>query len=199
MLNEAQKELIRRAYATAAKSGNETVKQNRLDTLANQFEKYGVTPEKVKAIALGKDADPDFSRPVPPVMERQHPTVWTPEEEKQLHIMKEKGVANSEICKQVHKTPQQVSSKWCFMRKAAEQVKKPAEAPDKPTSAPVSEPASQVKPVPTFDLTALEKPIAEHFDIFSTLQDIMRQAGAGYASINITRQDGTKYRAEVRK
>lgn len=193
MLNEAQKELIRRAYATAAKSGNETVKQNRLDTLANQFEKYGVTPEEVKTIALGKDADPDFSRPVPPVMERQHPTMWTPEEEKQLRAMKEKGIANSEICQQLHKTPQQVSSKWCFMRKGTEQQNTPAPVPE-PTPAPEPE-----KPVPEFDLTKLDKPIAEHFDIFSTLQEIMRQANAGYASVSITRGDGTKLRAEVRR
>ena len=203
MLNEAQKELICRAYATAAKSGNETVKQNRLDTLANQFEKYGVTPEEVKAIALRKDADPDFTRPVPPIMERQQPTIWTPEEEKQLRVMKEKGVANSEICKQLHKTAQQVSSKWYTLRKAVGKIKAPAPVLDKPAPEPATEPTPQVKPVvitpPTFDLTALEKPIAEHFDIFSTLQDIMRQSGAGYASVSITRQDGTKYRAEVRK
>jgi|GEM_PF-1455533 len=202
MLNEAQKELICRAYATAAKSGNETVKQNRLDTLANQFEKYGVTPEEVKAIALRKDADPDFSRPVPPVMERQHPTVWTPEEEKQLRIMKEKGVANSEICKQVHKTPQQVSSKWYTLRKATGKIKGSApvlDKPPEPAPAPVPIPASEPeKPVPEFDLTKLDKPIAEHFDIFSTLQEIMRQANAGYASVSITREDGTKLRAEVK-
>jgi hypothetical protein len=51
---------------------------------------------------------------------------------------------------------------------------------------------------PTFDLTALDKPLEEHLDIFDTLQDIMRQAGAGYASVSITRQDGTKLRAEVK-
>lgn len=199
MLNEAQKELIRRAYATAAKSGNETVKQNRLDTLANQFEKYGVTPEEVKAIALGKDADPDFSRPVPPVMERQQPTEWTSSETQQLRVMKEKGVANSEICKQLHKTAQQVSSKWYTLRKATGKIKESAPAP-KPESktVPTAKPVPE-KPVPTFDLTAIKQPISEHLDIFDTLQDIMRQAGAGYASVSITRADGTKYRAEVRR
>lgn len=201
-----QRTAIRQAYHAAEKLAREKneppILAKRINTLVQQFAPYGFTREQIVSIgsgSFGGDNDSDFTRPAPPMMERQTPTEWTSSETQQLRVMKEKGVANSEICKQLHKTAQQVSSKWYTLRKAAQQVKKPAEAPDKPTSAPVSEPAPQVKPAPMFDLTALEKPIAEHMDIFDTLQGIMRQAGAEYASVNITRQDGTKLRAEVRK
>lgn len=203
---EGQCTAIRMAYHASEKKAHELndpkILSERVDTLIKQFAPYGFTREQIVSIgsgSFGGDNDSDFTRPAPPMMERQQPTEWTPEEEKQLRVMKEKGVANSEICKQLHKTAQQVSSKWYTLRKAVGQVKKPAETLDKPTSEPASEPTPQVKPVPEFDLTKLDKPIAKHFDIFDTLQDIMRQVGAGYASVNITRQDGTKLRAEVRK
>jgi len=198
---------IRMAYHAAEKLACEkndpSILSQRVDTLVKQFAPYGFTREQVISIgsgSFGGDNDADFSRPV---IEHKHPTVWTPEEEKQLRVMKEKGVANSEICEQLHKTAQQVSSKWYALRKAAEKVKKPApvlDKPPEPAPAPVPIPASEPeKPVPEFDLTKLDKPIAEHFDIFSTLQEIMRQANAGYASVSITREDGTKLRAEVQK
>ena len=190
---EGQCTAIRMAYHAAEKKAHELndpkILSERVDTLIKQFAPYGFTREQIVSIgsgSFGGDNDSDFTRPVPPIMERQQPTVWTPEEEKQLRVMKEKGVANSEICKQLHKTAQQVSSKWYTLRKAVGQVKKPAETLDKPTSEPASEPTPQVKPVPEFDLTKLDKPIAKHFDIFDTLQDIIRQ-------------DGTKLRAEVRR
>ena len=196
---EGQCTAIRMAYHASEKKAHELndpkILSERVDTLIKQFAPYGFTREQIVSIgsgSFGGDNDSDFTRPVPPIMERQQPTVWTPEEEKQLRVMKEKGVANSEICKQLHKTAQQVSSKWYTLRKATGKIKE-----SEPKSAPA--PAEPEKPVPTFDLTAVKQPISEHMDIFDTLQDIMRQAGAGYASINITRQDGTKLRAEVRR
>lgn len=194
MLNEAQKHNIR----LAVKGADD--KDARIAQVARDF---GITEQAVRIIVYGTSSGPDFTRPAPPMMERQTPTEWTSSETQQLRVMKEKGVANSEICKQLHKTAQQVSSKWYTLRKATGKIKGSApvlDKPPEPAPAPVPIPASEPeKPVPEFDLTKLNKPIAEHFDIFSTLQEIMRQANAGYASINITRQDGTKYRAEVRK
>ena len=203
---EGQCTAIRMAYHTAEKKAHELndpkILSERVDTLIKQFAPYGLTREQIVSIgsgSFGGDNDSDFTCPVPPMMERQQPTVWTPEEEKQLRIMKEKGVANSEICKQLHKTAQQVSSKWYTLRKATGKIKESAPAPKpEPKAVPTAKPVPE-KPVPTFDLTAVKQPISEHMDIFDTLQDIMRQAGAGYASVSITRQDGTKFRAEVRK
>ena len=193
-LNAAQKHNIR----LAVKGADD--KDARIAQVARDF---GITEQAVRIIVYGTSSGPEFTCPVPPLMERQTPTEWTSSETQQLRIMKEKGVANSEICKQLHKTAQQVSSKWYALRKAAEKVKKPApvlDKPPEPAPAPVPIPASEPeKPVPEFDITKLDKPIAEHFDIFSTLQEIMRQAGAGYASVSITREDGTKLRAEVQK
>ena len=183
MLNEAQKHNIR----LAVKGADD--KDARIAQVARDF---GITEQAVRIIVYGTSSGPDFTRPVPPIMERQQPTIWTPEEEKQLRVMKEKGVANSEICKQLHKTAQQVSSKWYTLRKATGKSKE-----SEPKSAPA--PAEPEKPIPAFDLTVVKQPISEHMDIFDTLQDIMRQAGAGYASVSITRQDGTKLRAEVHK
>ncbi|QNO17333.1 SANT/Myb-like DNA-binding domain-containing protein [Caproicibacterium amylolyticum] len=208
--SEGQCTAIRMAYHASEKKAHELndpkILSERVDTLVKQFAPYGFTREQIVAIgsgSFGGDNDPDFARPVPPMMERQAPTEWTSSETQQLRVMKEKGVANSEICKQLHKTAQQVSSKWYTLRKATGKIKAPAEMLEKPAPEPTSEPTPQVKPVvitpPTFDLTAVKQPISEHMDIFDTPQDIMRQAGAGYASVSITRQDGTKYRAEVRK
>lgn len=210
--SQGQRTAIRMAYHAAEKKAHELndpkILSERVDTLIKQFAPYGFTREQIVSIgsgSFGGDNDPDFSKPAtkPPMMERQQPTVWTPEEEKQLRVMKEKGVANSEICKQLHKTAQQVSSKWYTLRKATGKIKGSApvlDKPPEPAPAPVPIPASEPeKPVPEFDLTKLDKPIAEHFDIFSTLQEIMRQANAGYASVSITREDGTKLRAEVHK
>lgn len=207
---EGQCTAIRMAYHASEKKAHELndpkILSERVDTLIKQFAPYGFTREQIVSIgsgSFGGDNDSDFTRPVPPIMERQQPTVWTPEEEKQLRVMKEKGVANSEICKQLHKTAQQVSSKWYTLRKATGKIKAPAETLEKPAPGPTTEPTPQVKPAviapPTFDLTAVKQPISEHMDIFDTLQGIMRQAGAEYASVNITRQDGTKLRAEVRR
>lgn len=193
MLNEAQKHNIR----LAVKGADD--KDARIAQVARDF---GITEQAVRIIVYGTSSGPDFTRPAPPMMERQTPTEWTSSETQQLRVMKEKGVANSEICKQLHKTAQQVSSKWYTLRKATGKIKGSApvlDKPPEPAPAPVPIPASEPeKPVPEFDLTKLDKPIAEHFDIFSTLQEIMRQANAGYASVSITRQDGTKYRAEVK-
>lgn len=207
-----QRTAIRRAYHAAEKLAREkndpSILAKRINTLVQQFAPYGFSREQIVSIgngSFGSDNDPDFSKPAtkPPMMERQTPTEWTSSETQQLRVMKEKGVANSEICKQLHKTAQQVSSKWYTLRKAVGKIKGSApvlDKPPEPAPAPVPIPASEPeKPVPEFDLTKLDKPIAEHFDIFSTLQEIMRQANAGYASVSITRQDGTKYRAEVRK
>ena len=201
---------IRMAYHASEKKAHELndpkILSERVDTLIKQFAPYGFTREQIVSIgsgSFGGDNDSDFTRPVPPIMERQTPTEWTSSETQQLRVMKEKGVANSEICKLLHKTAQQVSSKWYTLRKATGKIKGSAPVLDKPPDNPpklVSIPASEPeKPVSEFDLTKLDKPIAEHFDIFSTLQEIMRQANAGYASVSITRQDGTKFRAEVRK
>ena len=194
MLNEAQKHNIR----LAVKGADD--KDARIAQVARDF---GITEQAVRIIVYGTSSGPDFTRPVPPMMERQTPTEWTSSETQQLRVMKEKGVANSEICKQLHKTAQQVSSKWYTLRKATGKIKAPAETLEKPAPGPTTEPTPQVKPVvitpPTFDLAAIKQPISEHMDIFDTLQDIMRQAGAGYASVSITREDGTKLRAEVRK
>ena len=194
MLNEAQKHNIR----LAVKGADD--KDARIAQVARDF---GITEQAVRIIVYGTSSGPEFTCPVPPMMERQQPTVWTPDEEKQLRVMKEKGVANSEICKQLHKTAQQVSSKWYTLRKATGKIKAPAEMLEKPAPEPTTEPTPQVKPVvitpPTFDLAAIKQPISEHMDIFDTLQDIMRQSGAGYASVSITREDGTKLRAEVRR
>lgn len=205
-----QRTAIRQAYHAAEKLAREknepSILAKRINTLVQQFAPYGFSREEIIDIgsgSFGGDNDSDFARPAPPMMERQHPTVWTPDEEKQLRVMKEKGVANSEICKQLHKTAQQVSSKWYSLRKATGKIKAPAEMLEKPAPEPTTEPTPQVKPVvitpPTFDLAAIKQPISEHMDIFDTLQGIMRQAGAEYASVNITRQDGTKLRAEVRR
>lgn len=190
---------IRMAYHAAEKLAHEkndpSILSKRVDTLVKQFAPYGFTREQVISIgsgSFGGDNDADFSKPV---IMHKHPTVWTPEEETQLRVMKEKGVANSEICEQLHKTPQQVSSKWCFVRKENPQSGESAETL---VPVPAVSPEPQAKAVPEFDLTALKKPIGEHLDIFDTLQNIMRQAGAGYVSVNVTREDGTKYRAEVR-
>lgn len=189
MLNEAQKHNIR----LAVKGADD--KDARIAQVARDF---GITEQAVRIIVYGTSSGPDFTRPAPPMMERQTPTEWTSSETQQLRVMKEKGVANSEICKQLHKTAQQVSSKWYTLRKATGKIKESAPAPKpEPKTVPTAKPVPE-KPVPTFDLTAVKQPISEHMDIFDTLQDIMRQAGAGYASINITRQDGTKYRAEVK-
>ena len=209
---EGQCTAIRMAYHASEKKAHELndpkILSERVDTLVKQFAPYGFSREQIVSIgngSFGSDNDPDFSKPAtkPPMMERQTPTEWTSSETQQLRIMKEKGVANSEICSQLHKTAQQVSSKWYTLRKATGKIKGSApvlDKPPEPAPAPVPIPASEPeKPVPEFDLTKLDKPIAEHFDIFSTLQEIMRQANAGYASVSITRQDGTKYRAEVRK
>jgi len=193
MLNEAQKHNIR----LAVKGADD--KDARIAQVARDF---GITEQAVRIIVYGTSSGPDFTRPAPPMMERQTPTEWTSSETQQLRVMKEKGVANSEICKQLHKTAQQVSSKWYTLRKATGKIKGSAETLEKPAPGPTTEPTPQVKPAvitpPTFDLTALDKPLEEHLDIFDTLQDIMRQAGAGYASVSITRQDGTKLRAEVK-
>ncbi|WOC33030.1 hypothetical protein [Caproicibacterium argilliputei] len=193
---EGQRTAIRMAYHAAEKKARELndpkILADRVEVLTKQFRPYGFSREQVVAIGsgvLGSSRDRDYAKPI---IEHKHPTVWTPEEEEQLRIMKEKGVANSEICEQLHKTAQQVSSKWCFMRKATGKIKEP-----EPKSAPA--PAEPEKPILTFDLTAVKQPISGHFDIFSTLQDIMRQVGAGYASVSITQQDGTKLKAEVRK
>ncbi|MBE6722586.1 MAG: hypothetical protein E7572_08940 [Ruminococcaceae bacterium] len=189
MLNEAQKHNIR----LAVKGADD--KDARIAQVARDF---GITEQAVRIIVYGTSSGPDFTRPVPPMMERQAPTEWTSSETQQLRVMKEKGVANSEICKQLHKTAQQVSSKWYTLRKATGKIKESAPAPKpEPKTVPTAKPVPE-KPVPTFDLTAVKQPISEHMDIFDTLQDIMRQAGAGYASVSITRQDGTKYRAEVK-
>ena len=195
---EGQRTAIRMAYHAAEKKARELNDQkilaDRVEVLVKQFAPYGFTREQVVTIgsgALGSNRDQDYAKPI---IEHKHPTVWAPEEEKQLRIMKEKGVANSEICKQLHKTAQQVSSKWCFMR-----AKKSPESVTKVPETAAKAEKTDEKPIPKFDITKLDKPIAEHFDIFDTLQSIMRQAGAGYASVSITRQDGTKYRAEVRK
>lgn len=203
-----QRTAIRQAYHAAEKLAREkndpSILAKRINTLVQQFAPYGFSREEIIDIgsgSFGGDRDPDFSKPTtkPPMMERQIPTEWTSSETQQLRIMKEKGVANSEICKQLHKTAQQVSSKWYTLRKATGKIKESAPAPKpEPKAVPTAKPVPE-KPVPTFDLTAVKQPISEHMDIFDTLQDIMRQAGAGYASINITRQDGTKYRAEVHK
>lgn len=209
---EGQCTAIRMAYHASEKKAHELndpkILSERVDTLVKQFAPYGFSREQIVSIgngSFGSDNDPDFSKPAtkPPMMERQTPTEWTSSETQQLRIMKEKGVANSEICKQLHKTAQQVSSKWYTLRKATGKIKGSAETLEKPAPGPTTEPTPQVKPAvitpPTFDLTAVKQPISEHIDIFDTLQDIMRQAGAGYASVSITRQDGTKLRAEVRK
>lgn len=196
-----QRTAIRQAYHAAEKLAREkndpSILAKRINTLVQQFAPYGFSREEIIDIgsgSFGGDRDPDFSKPTtkPPMMERQTPTEWTSSETQQLRVMKEKGVENSEICKQLHKTAQQVSSKWYTLRKATGKIKE-----SEPKSAPA--PAEPEKPVPTFDLTAVKQPISEHMDIFDTLQDIMRQAGAGYASVSITREDGTKLRAEVRK
>ena len=196
---EGQCTAIRMAYHAAEKKAHELndpkILSERVDTLIKQFAPYGFTREQIVSIgsgSFGGDNDSDFARPVPPMMERQAPTEWTSSETQQLRVMKEKGVANSEICKQLNKTAQQVSSKWYTLRKATGKSKE-----SEPKSAPA--PAEPEKPIPAFDLTVVKQPISEHMDIFDTLQDIMRQAGAGYASVSITRQDGTKLRAEVHK
>ncbi|MDD3230793.1 MAG: SANT/Myb-like DNA-binding domain-containing protein [Oscillospiraceae bacterium] len=193
MLNEAQKHNIR----LAVKGAND--KDARIAQVARDF---GITEQAVRIIVYGTSSGPEFTCPVPPMMERQAPTEWTNSETQQLRVMKEKGVANSEICKQLHKTAQQVSSKWYTLRKVTGKIKGSAEMLEKPAPGPTAEPTPQVKPVvitpPTFDLTAVKQPISEHMDIFDTLQEIMRQANAGYASVSITREDGTKLRAEVK-
>ena len=189
-LNYAQKHNIILAVKGA------TNKEERIAQVARDF---GIAKQTVRKIVYGKDSITDFEMPRPPMMERQTPTEWTSSETQQLRAMKEKGVANSEICKQLHKTAQQVSSKWYTMRKATGKIKAPEPVPDKSVPTPTTEPTPQVKTVPAFDPAAIKQPISEHLDIFGTLQDIMRQAGAGYASVSITRADGTKYRAEVRK
>ena len=205
-----QRTAIRQAYHAAEKLAREknepSILAKRINTLVQQFAPYGFTREQIVSIgsgSFGGDNDSDFTRPAPPMMERQTPTEWTSSETQQLRVMKEKGVANSEICSQLHKTAQQVSSKWYTLRKATGKIKAPAEMLEKPAPEPTTEPTPQVKPVvitpPTFDLAAIKQPISEHMDIFDTLQGIMRQAGAEYASVNITRQDGTKLRAEVRR
>jgi hypothetical protein len=213
-----QRSAIRMAYRVSEKKAHDLndpkILSERVDTLVKQFAQWGFSREQIVAIGKSKgakcDNDSDFFKPVPPVMERQHPTVWTPEEEKQLRIMKEKGIANSEICKQLHKTPQQVSNKWCFMRKAAEKVKKPAPEPEKPEPAPTSESAPQVKTVPEFDMTAVKQPISKHqsslpyaalkeYRLFDLMQKIMAANRFTRLTLTAVNEHGTQYRAEVRK
>lgn len=187
-----QRTAIRQAYHAAEKLAREkndpSILAKRINTLVQQFAPYGFSREEIIDIgsgSFGGDRDPDFSKPTtkPPMMERQTPTEWT----------------SSEICKQLHKTGQQVSSKWYTLRKATGKIKESAPAPKpEPKTVPTAKPVPE-KSIPSFDLTAIKQPISEHMDIFDTLQGIMRQAGAEYASVNITRQDGTKLRAEVRR
>mgnify|MGYP000939934611 FL=1 len=207
-----QRSAIRMAYRVSEKKAHDLndpkILSERVDTLVKQFAQWGFSREQIVAIGKSKgakcDNDSDFFKPVPPVMERQHPTVWTPEEEKQLRIMKEKGIANSEICKQLHKTPQQVSSKWCFMRsKAAKPSEKPT--PDKPVSVPASKPESQVKqasaytPTPAKHQSSISYATLEKYRMYELLQKIMAANRFTRLTLTAVSEHGTKYRAEVRK
>lgn len=198
---------IRMAYHAAEKLAREknapSILSQRVDTLVKQFAPYGFTREQVISIGSGSfgDNDADFSRPV---IEHKHPTVWTPEEETQLRVMKEKGVANSEICEQLHKTPQQVSSKWCFMRsKAAKPPEEPA--PDKPVSVPASKPESQVKqasaytPTPAKHQSSISYATLEKYRMYELLQKIMAANRFTRLTLTAVSEHGTKYRAEVHK
>jgi hypothetical protein len=198
---------IRMAYHAAEKlarkKNDPLILSQRVDTLVKQFAPYGFTREQVISIGSGSfgDNDADFSRPV---IEHKHPTVWTPEEETQLRVMKEKGVANSEICKQLHKTPQQVSSKWCFMRsKAAKPSEKPT--PDKPVSVPASKPESQVKqasaytPTPAKHQSSLPYAALKEYRLFDLMQKIMAANRFTRLTLTAVNEHGTQYRAEVRK
>lgn len=208
---EGQCTAIRMAYHASEKKAHELndplILSERVDTLVKQFAPYGLTRAQIVSIGSGSfvsDNDPDFARSVPPMMERQTPTEWTSSETRQLRVMKEKGVANSEICKQLHKTAQQVSSKWYTMRsKAAKPPEKPT--PDKPVSVPASKPKSQVKqasaytPTPAKHQSSISYATLEKYRMYELLQKIMAANRFTRLTLTAVSEDGTKYRAEVRK
>lgn len=201
---QGQRTAIRMAYRASEKKARELndpkILSERVETLVKQFAPYEFTREQIVAIgsgSFGNDNDPDFGRPAekPPMMmdRRKAPVKWTDAMVRTLQNMLADDRRPAEIAQLMNLERTQVVTKINSLKKQAALNKL------EPASAPAPTPAEPEKPVPAFDLTAVKQPISENLDIFSTLQDIMRQAGAGYASVSITRQDGTKYRAEVRK